>query len=106
KVLAAPSALRAVVRLAVLLTAALSVFAAPAFAQDGGEQVVRGLALRGAEYVDAASLAAALGDVVTAGGDSLTWRGAEGVATFFAGSADALLQRPGDGGADDWALSA
>lgn len=75
-------------------------------AQPAARPYVDGLRHRGVDYVDAASLAAALGDVVTHGDGILTWRGSEGVATFFAGSADALLQRPGDAGADDWALSA
>lgn len=76
--------------------------AAPALAQVSA---VRAVELRGVTYVDAAALALALGDVVTAGDEILTWRGAEGVVTFFAGSAEALLLRPGDGGADEWALS-
>ncbi len=60
----------------------------------------------GALYVEAASLALALGDVVTATVDALTWRGADGVATYFLGSSLALLQTPGSGGPDEWALSA
>lgn len=79
---------------------------APALAQGAAAGTLPGLVLSGVEYVDAAALALTLGDVVTANGGILTWRGAEGVVTFFAGSADALLQRPGDGGADDWSLSA
>jgi len=60
----------------------------------------------GVTFVAAGALGTALGDVVTTAGGVLTWRGSEGVATFFLGSADALLQRPGDGGPDDWALAA
>ncbi|HZJ09798.1 MAG TPA: hypothetical protein VFD39_08895, partial [Trueperaceae bacterium] len=48
----------------------------------------------------------ALGDVITRGDGVLAWHGAEGVVTFFAGSADALLQRPGNAGPDEWVLSA
>ncbi|HEX7039895.1 MAG TPA: hypothetical protein VF202_07290 [Trueperaceae bacterium] len=76
--------------------------AAASLAQRPLAGAVRG----GVTYVSAAPLAVALGDVVTSDGETLTWRGAEGVATFFAGSADALLQRPGDGGPVEWALAA
>ena len=48
--------------------------AAPALAQVSA---VRAVELRGVTYVDAAALALALGDVVTAGDEILTWRGAE-----------------------------
>ncbi len=75
-------------------------------ASAAAQQPVTGAVRGGVTYVAAASLAVALGDVVTSDGATLTWRGAEGVATFFAGSADALLQRPGDGGPAEWALSA
>lgn len=60
----------------------------------------------GVRYVEAASLALAMGDVATVDGDVLTWRGAEGIATFFFGSSQALLQAPGSGGPDEWSLSA
>ncbi len=70
------------------------------------QRAVPGALVGGATYVEAAALAAALGDVVTSAGDALTWRGASGVATFFSGSSEALLQRPGDGGPSEWALSA
>lgn len=101
-----------------LLAALVVLLAAPAgLARDGtaGETIVRetiasaviaGVEVDGVTYVDAGALAGALGDVVTAAGGVLTWRGTEGVATFFLGSADALLQRPQDGGPDDWALAA
>ena len=71
-----------------------------------GQRPVTGALRGGVTYVEASSLSVALGHVVTADGGTLTWRGGEGVATFFAGSADALLQRPGDGGPSEWALSA
>jgi hypothetical protein len=67
---------------------------------------IGGHLIAGVTYLDAGALATALGDVVTAAGGVLTWRGAAGVATLFLGSADALLQRPLTGGPDDWALSA
>jgi hypothetical protein len=67
---------------------------------------ITGRVIAGVTYVDAGALATALGDVVTAAGGVLTWRGAAGVATLFLGSADALVQRPLDGGPDEWALSA
>jgi len=75
-------------------------------ASAAAQRPVAGVERGGATYVEARSLAVALGDVVTAAGDTLTWRGAEGVVTFFAGSAEALLQRPGDGGPSEWALAA
>src|SRR5690606_14340873 len=71
-----------------------------------GQRPVTGALRGGVTYVEASSLSVALGHVVTSDGETLTWRGAEGVATFFAGSADALLQRPGDGGPVEWALAA
>lgn len=70
------------------------------------QRPVAGAVRGGVTYVEAASLALALGDLVTAAGGTLTWRGAEGVVTFFAGSAEALLQRPLDGGPAEWSLSA
>src|SRR5690554_6765793 len=85
-----------------LAVALVLCLAAPAAAQ----RPVAGAERGGATYVEARSLAVAFGDVVTAAGDTLAWRGAEGVVTFFAGSAEALLQRPGDGGPSEWALSA
>lgn len=77
-----------------------------AAATSPGATGIAGDVVAGATYIGAGALATALGDVVTAAGGVLTWRGAEGVATFFLGSADALLQRPQDGGPDEWALSA
>lgn len=71
-----------------------------------GTPQITGAEIAGVTYVDAGALATALGDVVRAAGGVLTWRGSEGVATFFLGSADALLQKPLTGGPDDWALSA
>ncbi|HLU82882.1 MAG TPA: hypothetical protein VKZ43_05725 [Trueperaceae bacterium] len=71
-----------------------------------GVPIIAGTEIAGVTYVDAGGLASALGDVVTAAGGVLTWRGDQGVATFFLGSADALLQQPLTGGPDDWALSA
>ena len=67
---------------------------------------IPGRVVEGVTFVAAGALASATGDVVTAAGGVLTWRGAEGVATFFLGSADAVLRRPQDGGPSDWALSA
>ncbi len=67
---------------------------------------VDGLDVAGVTYVEAGSLAFALGDVVTVTDETLTWRGEEGVATFFEGSSVALLQRPGDAGPTEWPLSA
>ncbi|MFO7545707.1 MAG: hypothetical protein R6W77_09450 [Trueperaceae bacterium] len=69
-------------------------------------QNVAGRAFDGVPYVDVASLALRLGVVTTALDDVLTWRGGAGVATFFRGSADALVQAPGDGGPSEHALSA
>ncbi len=70
------------------------------------QRAVDGAVFSGVTYLEARSLALVLGDVVTVVDDTLTWRGQEGVATFFAGSAVALLQRPGDGGPTEWPLSA
>lgn len=67
---------------------------------------VEGEVIASVTYVEAHSLAMVLGDVVTVTGKTLTWRGREGVATFFDGSSVALLQRPGDGGPTEWPLSA
>lgn len=85
-------------------TAAVLLVLAFALAQAQG--TVDGLEVAGVMYVEAGSLAFALGDVVTVTDETLTWRGEEGVATFFAGSSVALLQRPGDGGPTEWPLSA
>lgn len=99
-------------RTAISFTAALLLqLAASALAQTGPQPAQPGAQVlawesAGALYVEAASLAVALGDVVTATGDALTWRGADGVATYFLGSSHALLQAPGSGGPDEWALSA
>ncbi len=71
-----------------------------------GQGAVLGWDEPGVRYVEAASLAVAMGDVATVDGDVLTWRGAEGIATFFLGSSQALLQAPGSGGPDEWSLSA
>src|SRR5690606_32993986 len=71
-----------------------------------GAVTVPGRVVDGVTFVAAGALGVALGDVVTTAGDVLTWRGSEGVATFFLGSADALLQRPRNGGPDERALSA
>jgi len=71
-----------------------------------GAQQVAGIERFGAPYVEAHGLALQLGDVVTVMDGVLTWRGSEGVATFFLGTAEALTQRPGDGGPSEWALSA
>jgi hypothetical protein len=70
------------------------------------QRTVEGEVRGGAVYVDAASLAVALGHVVTSDGPTLTWRGPEGVVTFFGGSSEVLLQRPGDGGPQEWSLAA
>src|SRR5690606_812199 len=67
---------------------------------------IAGSVVSGITCVRAGALATALGDVVPAAGGVLTWRGAEVVATFFLGAADALVRRSQDGGADDSALSA
>lgn len=70
------------------------------------QRSVTGTISAGVTYVEARSLAVALGDVVTVAGGTLTWRGEEGVATFFSGSSVALLQRPADAGPTEWPLSA
>ena len=70
------------------------------------QKTVEGAVVAGVTYVESRSLALALGDVVTVTGGTMTWRGNEGVATFFVGSSVALLQRPGDGGPTEWPLSA
>lgn len=99
------TALRALSWLALLALACISPLpTASAQAQHGAP--VLAIDAAGVRYVEAASLAVVLGDVVTAAGDVLTWRGAEGVATFFLGSSQALLQSPGSGGPDEWTLSA
>lgn len=67
---------------------------------------VLGLDGPGVRYVEAASLAVSMGDVATVDGEVLTWRGVQGVVTFFLGSSVALLQAPGSGGPDEHSLSA
>lgn len=84
--------------LALLVFAVLS---APSAAQSVAGELVDGV-----PYLDLAALAHHLGVVMTAMDDVATWRGAAGVATFFLGSADALMQRPGDAGPVDQALAA
>lgn len=88
------------------LLALLLGWSAPALAQGGSATVVLATVVKGTTYLDVSSLALALGDVVTPGAGILTWRGEQGVVTFFAGSADVLLQSPGNAGPDDWVLSA
>ena len=60
----------------------------------------------GTLYVELTTLARAIGAVATSDGTALTFRGAKGVVTFFAGSSDALQQRPGDAGPVEVSLSA
>ncbi len=60
----------------------------------------------GTVYVELTTLARAIGAVATSDGAVLTFRGVKGVVTFFAGSSDALQQRPGDAGPEDVSLSA
>lgn len=63
--------------------------------------------VRGATvYLEALELGRALGVVAHADGHVLTWRGFNGPVTLFAGSADALVQFPGDAGTTDVALAA
>lgn len=103
-----PSRPRSRQRSAVWLALAALAFAWPtpvAVAQPLHAGVL-GLDVAGTRYVEAASLAVVLGDVVTAAGEVLTWRGPKGVVTFFLGSPQALLQAPGSGGPDEWTLSA
>ncbi len=76
-----------------------------------GAQSPLGRSLRAARsvgtlYVELTTLARAIGAVATSDGAALTFRGAEGVVTFFAGSSDALQQRPGDPGPVEVSLSA
>lgn len=59
----------------------------------------------GMPFVELTDLARAGGVIVTAAGDVLTFRGALGVVTFFAGSEAGLLQRPGDAGPTDVVFS-
>src|SRR5690606_34617863 len=85
----------------------LAVFLALSLAAYGlAQRTVTGAVRGGFTYVEASSLAVALGHVVTADAATLPWRGAEGVVTFFAGSSEALLQHPGDGGPQEWSLGA
>ena len=70
------------------------------------QKTVEGAFLDGVTYVEARSRARGRGAGVTVTGEKLTWRGHEGIATFFDGSSVALLQRPGDGDPTEWPLSA
>lgn len=88
------------VRLPLLLLLALNV----ATAQNA--TTLRAFALEPTVYVEVAGLARALGVVIQADGDVLTWRGADGPTTLFAGSPDALVHFPGDAGPTDVALAA
>ncbi len=87
------------VMLVVLLAPLLMWQVAPAQGVVGGT-------IGGVPYVEAGSLARRLGVVMTALDGVLTWRGEAGVATFFAGNAEALVQAPGDAGPTEHALSA
>lgn len=57
-------------------------------------------------YVAVEPLALALGVVATTNANSLTWRGQQGVVTFFEASPEALLQAANGGEPLEWSLSA
>ncbi len=71
------------------------VLAGASRAQAPGATAARALLRGGVTYVEARPLALALGEILGADGDSLTWRAAAGVLTAFAGSPDALFQPHG-----------
>lgn len=60
----------------------------------------------GTVYVAVQPLALTLGVVATVNANSLTWRGQQGVVTFFADSPEALLQAASGGAPQEWSLSA
>jgi len=67
---------------------------------------VAALRVGGTLYTPAAPVARALGDILTPGEGSLTWRADPGTLTVFADSPDALWQAAGDAGSTTLALSA
>lgn len=77
----------------------------PLLATAAAQAVVALPALeRGGVLVEAGALARALGVVATASDGVLTWRGATGLVTFFAGSSDVLAQAPGAAAPTDVSL--
>ena len=94
-----PSARRILVALLVLALPAATVVA------QGGRSV-RAARQAGAAYVELTDLARAAGALATAVDGALTYRGALGVVTFFAGSPAGLMQRPSGGGPIDVSFSA
>ncbi len=60
----------------------------------------------GTVYVSLQPLARALGVVATPNANSLTWRGHQGVVTFFDAAPEALLQAASGGEPQEWSLSA
>lgn len=95
-----PYACRTALALVILLALAASA------AQSPAGRTLRAARNAGTLYVELTTLARASGAVATSDGTALTFRGAQGVVTFFAGSSDALQQRPGDPGPVDVSLSA
>lgn len=84
----------------------LVALSAAALAQVAAPGELRAARFAGSLYVELVDVARTTGATVTAGAGVLTFRGVLGVVTFFAGSADALHQRPGDAGPTEVALSA
>lgn len=76
----------------------------PAHAQQ--LQSLPALTEAGSVYVAVQPLARALGVVATVNANSLTWRGHQGVVTFFGASSEALLQAASGGEPQEWSLSA
>lgn len=94
-----PSKRRIIAALLLLALPAASVVA------QGGRSV-RAARHAGAAYAELTDLARAAGAVATAVDGVLTFRGALGVVTFFAGSTAGLMQRPTGGGPLDVSFSA
>ncbi len=67
---------------------------------------VSAIRVAGVLYTPAAPVARSLGDILTAGEGSLTWRAATGTLTVFAGSPDALWQATGAASSVNLNLSA
>lgn len=93
--------LRAALLWPALLAAALSVGVAAA----QNHKTVRGARDLGGVWVELLDLARAAGVVATDAGTTLTYRGPNGVVTFFAGSSTLLQQLPGDAGPTETAVS-
>lgn len=78
-----------------LVTLLLLLVVAAAAPHAARAQAIETRLERGVRYAQAEAVGRALGDILSAGEGSLTWRAAAGVLTVFEGSPDAVLQPTG-----------